>query len=68
LAKWHLQSRFENWANVGGKIEYVRLFGIVGLLVLLIACINFMNLATARSEKAAREVGRSQAWGPGGGS
>src|SRR6185437_722640 len=42
---------------VGGFVEYVRLFSIIGLLVLAIACINFMNLSTARSEKRAREVG-----------
>ena len=49
--------------NVGGKIEYVRLFGIIGIFVLLIACINFMNLSTARSEKRAKEVGIRKAVG-----
>ena len=53
----HLFNEYENWENAGGKITYVRLFAVIGILVLLIACINFMNLATARSERRAREVG-----------
>ncbi len=65
MAKWHLQDRFENWEKAGGRIDYVRLFGMVGLLVLSIACINFMNLTTARSEKRLREVGVRKAIGSG---
>jgi putative ABC transport system permease protein len=57
VSRWHLYGEFENGKNTGGFIQYVRLFAIVGLAVLLIACINFMNLATARSEKRAKEVG-----------
>jgi putative ABC transport system permease protein len=57
LHKWHLYNEFENWENVGGKIEYVRLFGVVGIFILIIACINFMNLSTARSQRRSKEVG-----------
>jgi len=57
LSKWHLYSRFENGKASGGEIETVRLFMIIAAFILLIACINFMNLSTARSEKRAKEVG-----------
>lgn len=63
LKNWHLYSNFQNGKAVGGFIDYVRMFGIIGVLVLLIACINFVNLSTARSEKRAREVGVRKAIG-----
>ena len=57
MKDWHLYTEFKNGIATGGLINYVRIFSIVGILVLLIACINFMNLSTARSEKRAKEVG-----------
>ena len=57
MSHWHLYSDFKNGKNTGGMIEYVRLFSIIAVIILLIACINFMNLSTARSEKRAKEVG-----------
>lgn len=63
MSKWRLYSDFENGVNTGGFIKYVRMFGILGIIVLIIACINFMNLSTARSEKRAKEVGIRKAIG-----
>lgn len=57
MEKWRLHANFENGVNTGGQIEYVQLFTAIAIFVIVIACINFMNLATARSEGRAREVG-----------
>ena len=62
---WRLRGNFENGKQVGGRITYVRMFSLIAWIILLIACINFMNLATARSEKRAREVGVRKVMGAG---
>jgi putative ABC transport system permease protein len=63
---WHLRNDFDNGVQTGGgRITYVHLFSVIAWIILLIACINFMNLATARSEKRAREVGVRKVLGSG---
>ena len=66
MSQWHLYDQFENGRQTGGgAIRYVHLFSAIAWIILLIACINFMNLATARSEKRAREVGVRKVLGAG---
>lgn len=63
LSKFHLYGDFDNGKSVGGKIDQLRLFVFLAICVLFIACINYMNLSTAKSEKRAREVGVRKALG-----
>ncbi|MHA4808476.1 ABC transporter permease [Flavitalea flava] len=58
ITRWRLYSSFTNGTeDNGGRITFIKLFGTIAAFILLIACINFMNLSTARSEKRAKEVG-----------
>lgn len=63
MSNWKLYAQFENGKNIGGDIKYIWMFGAIGLFVLLLACINFINLSTARSERRAKEVGVRKAIG-----
>lgn len=57
MTRWGLYDTFENGKEIPGMIKYVKLFSLIAWIILIIACINFMNLSTARSQKRAREVG-----------
>jgi len=59
----YLYDKYENGAQAGGRIEYVRLFSIIGLAILIIACINFMNLSTAKASGSIKEIGIKKAVG-----
>lgn len=63
VSKFHLYEKFDNGKSVGGTIDQMHLFEILALCILLIACVNFMNLSTARSEERAKEVGIRKAIG-----
>ena len=63
LAKWHLYDSFEGGKSIGGKIQQLQIFFLLAFCILLVACVNFMNLSTARSEKRAKEVGVRKAIG-----
>jgi putative ABC transport system permease protein len=62
---WNLKNDFTDGKQDGGKIRYVKLFTFLAIIILLIACINFMNLATARSEQRVKEVGVRKVLGSG---
>ena len=59
----YLYGRYENGKQTGGRIEYVKLFSIIAIFILIIACINFMNLSTARASRKAKEVGIKKSLG-----
>ncbi|MET4081817.1 putative ABC transport system permease protein [Pedobacter sp. UYP30] len=63
MERWHLYSNYINGKDTAGFLTYVNMFSIIGIFVLIIACINFINLTTARSEKRAKEVGVRKAIG-----
>lgn len=65
MEKWRLFEEFKDGKNTGGRIQYVSLFIWIALIILAIACVNFMNLSTARSEKRAKEVGIRKTLGSG---
>ena len=65
VAKLHLYDKFDNGKSAGGTIDQIHLFEVLALCILLIACVNFMNLSTARSEERAKEVGIRKAIGSG---
>jgi putative ABC transport system permease protein len=62
---WNLHNHFTGGKQDGGRIQYVKLFSFIAWIILLIACINFMNLSTARSEQRAKEVGVRKVMGAG---
>jgi putative ABC transport system permease protein len=65
MDRWRMYDNFENGKEVPGRIKYVNLFSLIAWIILIIACINFMNLSTARSEQRAKEVGVRKVMGAG---
>jgi ABC-type antimicrobial peptide transport system permease subunit len=65
MKKWHLYDEFKDGVSIGGQIRYVRMFGVLAIFVLVLACINFTNLSTARSEIRAKEIGLRKVVGSG---
>ncbi len=65
MNRWRMYDSFENGKEVPGRIQYVHLFNVIAWIILIIACINFMNLSTARSEQRAKEVGVRKVMGAG---
>ncbi|MGZ4049713.1 MAG: ABC transporter permease [Bacteroidia bacterium] len=65
MNRWRMYDSFENGNEIAGRIKYVNLFSLIAWIILIIACINFMNLSTARSEQRAREVGVRKVLGAG---
>ena len=65
MTRWRMYDNFENGKEVAGRIKYVNLFSLIAWIILIIACINFMNLSTARSEQRAKEVGVRKVLGAG---
>jgi len=65
MTRWRLYDSFENGKEIPGRSKYVNLFSLIAWIILIIACINFMNLSTARSQKRAGEVGVRKALGAG---
>ncbi len=63
MTEWHLYNEFKHGKNIGGRIQYIWMFGVIGIFILGIAGINFVNLSTAQSEKRAKEVGIRKAIG-----
>ncbi len=57
FSRTHLYSNFENGVEAGGRIDMIKMIGFIAAIILVIACINFMNLSTAQSEKRSKEVG-----------
>ncbi|MGZ3818951.1 MAG: ABC transporter permease [Mucilaginibacter sp.] len=61
----YLYSKYENGKQAGGRIEYVKLFSLIALFILIISCINFMNLSTAKAARRVKEIGIKKAMGVG---